>query len=231
MGSKIIFPLDGDVGGDFNEMKYWATVLHNRIGMVKVGLRAYVKNGPAAIRQASVFMAPIMLDLKLHDIPNTMKEATEAVVDIWREQRSSIRILTVHAEAGVEALKQCVQVCKGTPISIAAITVLTSLPFDEIVFRKRVEMGVEAGVKMFVCSPNEVKLLKHLAPDVGVITPGIRCEGDEALDQKRVNTPRNAILNGADYLVVGRSIRHSISPIEMVGAINREIEEGMLGRA
>jgi orotidine-5'-phosphate decarboxylase len=229
--NRIIFPLDGKAGESFQSMQDWGIKLRGKIAFVKVGLKAFTTGGPTAIKQAySAMKVPIMLDLKLHDIPNTMREATEEVIKHREIGGIDIRLLTVHAAAGKKALEDCVEVCDKTGLEIVAVTQLTSLPLNMAVFIERVEIALKAGVRAFVCSPNEARIIRDRSKESIIITPGIRLAGDNKDDQVRVNTPYQAINNGADYVVVGRSIRLAENPTEVAHQINKEASAGFLAR-
>ena len=175
--SRIIFPLDNM--SNFEAHK-WFMMLRGKIAYFKVGLEMFVSEGPKVLEVLGAHTC--MLDLKFNDIPNTMKQATAVAVSY------GVPLLTVHASAGKEAMKWCVDATKDSPTNIVAVTLLTSLPFDRIVFERRVEDSIRAGVTHFVCSPNEAKIIKYINHDAVVITPGISLTGEVRDDQKRVNT-------------------------------------------
>jgi len=235
---RIIFPLDGMTPAKAEE---WMERLSGNVGYLKVGLEMFTRWGPRAVDVAQSHGHCVMLDLKLHDIPATMVGATSRAVEL------DVELLTVHASAGREALRRCVAATEDTNTSIVAVTVLTSLDDEYIqrVFQPRdnskhldkfvsydvlniveslAKEAIDAGVDYFVCSPNEASLIRILSRDATIITPGIRLAGDKAHDQKRVNTPRVAIKNGADLLVIGRTIRESLDPIATIDDICSEIE-------
>lgn len=234
--NRIIFPLDG-MGID--KAAEWISVLRNHIAYFKVGLELFVREGHRVARLKRDFQVPIMLDLKFHDIPTTMEGATRAALSLGAE------LLTVHASAGPDALEKCVRAVDGAATSIVAVTMLTSLDerFVQHVFRtpptgtlaipsvveRLAGEAVDAGVRHFVCSPYEADVIKGVHPGVTVITPGIRFKigGD---DQKRADTPGDAIANGADLLVVGRTIRSALNPLHAIELINAKIEQGLSAR-
>jgi orotidine-5'-phosphate decarboxylase len=198
--------------------------VRDAIGMVKVGLELFTQAGPEAAK-IDVGL-PVFLDLKLHDIPETVERAVARVADL------GVRYLTVHAQGGPAMLERAVARA-GARLSIVAVTVLTS--FDDADLAaigiksdiptqavRLARMAWPLGVRAFVCSPREVKAMRAaLGPEATLITPGVRASsgGD---DQKRVATAAQAIKDGADWLVVGRPIRDAADPREAARAIARE---------
>ena len=207
--SSIIFPLDNMV---FSAAQGWYEKLYGRVGLFKVGLELFVMVGPKIF--SIIEPSHCMLDLKFHDIPNTMEGATKRAVEL------GVRFLTVHASSGTDAMKRCVEAAKDSKTDIVAVTILTSLKFNNDRFYNYIEDAREAGVTHFVCSPSEFELgcIKRIG---GIaITPGVSLSGEQRDDQKRVCTPQEAKKNGADYLVIGRPIRNAKDPIEVVDSIN-----------
>ena len=236
---RIIFPLDGM---NAEQAETWMYKLRDHIGFVKIGLELFTREGPEVVKLAQQANMPVMLDLKLHDIPNTMVGAVRAAVGM------GVKLITVHASAGDKALKACVEATEGTDANIVAVTLLTSLDswdaariFEGLgVWRKPpqspdsapariverlVVEATQAGVDYFVCSPQEASGIKQMRLKSVVITPGIRM-GQGHDDQKRVGTPEGAIGAGADYLVIGRPIRESSDPLATIDEIRAGIEIG-----
>lgn len=201
----------------------------------KVGLELYTAEGPAMIDLVKSFGKEVFLDLKLHDIPNTVAGAVKSAV------RHGIAMLTLHTSGGREMMKKAVEAARETaekenrPLPlILGVTVLTSLKdndLQEIGFgansRNQVlrlaRLAVESGIEGIVCSPQELEPLRaELGSGVRIITPGIRPAWAEAQDQKRIMTPGEAIKKGADFLVIGRPITRAPVPRE---AFNRVLEE------
>ncbi len=159
----------------------------------------------------------VFVDLKLHDIPKTVELRTKAVA------ASGARVLTVHASGGIEMMKSAVKAA-GKDLKILAITVLTSLTDDDasLIYGSSSKTAVlnsaylanDAGVHGLVCSPQEVGMLAKMPELSGLpkVCPGVRSEGIDANDQKRVDTPGQAIKSGASYLVVGREIIQASDP-------------------
>lgn len=186
---------------------------------LKVGLELFVAEGPPAVRELSR-TRPIFLDLKLHDIPETVERAVARAGDL------GAALLTVHASGGPAMLERAVARADrdATGLVIVAVTVLTSLDRGDLqasgVAREPQEhalalarMARAAGVSAFVCSPREVGALRaSFGADVTLITPGVRPAGDSAGDQKRTDTPEGAIAAGASAVVVGRPIRDAADP-------------------
>jgi orotidine-5'-phosphate decarboxylase len=175
----------------------------------------------ASVRGASGVQ--IFLDLKLHDIPNTVAGAAKAV------SRLRPAILTVHAAGGSAMIRAAVESAPDT--KIAAVTILTSLdesdleriglagPADDVVRRLAV-LSVESGATALVCSPNEVAAVRaEVGDDITLITPGVRPQGADTQDQVRVATPEQALADGADLLVIGRPITGSPDPGAAAAAI------------
>ncbi|NBE95398.1 orotidine-5'-phosphate decarboxylase [Nonomuraea sp. KC401] len=209
---------------DLETAARWAALVTPHVSTVKVGLELYLRYGPEVI--ASVKGASgveVFLDLKLHDIPNTVAGAARAVA------RLRPAILTVHAAGGPAMIRAAVEAAPHT--EIAAVTILTSLtetdldriglagPADAAV-RRLAALSVEAGATALVCSPNEVPAVRAEVGDgIRLITPGVRPEGAATQDQARVATPEQALADGADLLVIGRPITGSPDPGAAAAAI------------
>ena len=209
---------------DLETAARWAGLVTPHVSTVKVGLELYLRYGPevvASIRGASG--VKIFLDLKLHDIPATVKGAARAVARLRPD------LLTVHAAGGSEVVRAAVE---GAPDTVvAAVTVLTSLssadleqigmagPMSDAVRRLAV-LGVESGARGLVCSPQEVAAVRsEVGPDVTLITPGVRPAGSSADDQARTATPEEALRAGANLLVIGRPITAAPDPGAAAAAI------------
>ncbi|MEN3538530.1 orotidine-5'-phosphate decarboxylase [Microbispora sp. ZYX-F-249] len=202
---------------DLETAARWAGLVTPHVSTVKVGLELYLRYGPdviASVRGASGVR--VFLDLKLHDIPNTVGAAARAVA------RLKPTYLTVHAAGGPAMVRAAVEAAPGT--QIAAVTLLTSLseadlagigiqgPPEDVV-RRMAAVAVGAGAQALVCSPREVAAVRaEVGPDVTLITPGVRLAGADTQDQARVATPEEAIAQGADLLVIGRPITGAPDP-------------------
>ena len=188
-------------------------------GGFKVGSELFASAGPEVVRRLHGMGAPVFLDLKFHDIPNTVAKAVAAAVQL------DVQMLTVHTLGGTDMLKAAEQVAQEgawrlghTPPLVLGVTVLTRLggnALSEIGLdpnvghqvRRLANMAIKAGLRGLVCSPREVAEVRQMVPpSTQLVTPGIRAEGDPAGDQKRTLTPREALSLGADWLVIGRPI-------------------------
>lgn len=209
--------------------------LRQAVGMIKLGLEAFVACGPSLVREVRGLGMPVFLDLKLHDIPNTVERAAANAA------RLGVELLTVHAGGGEAMLRAAVAgAAAGTPAGapppvVLAVTVLTSLD-DEALHalqmpgtagervRAWAELAHRAGCGGIVCSPHEVAAMRAaFGPQFVLLSPGIRPAGGAAGDQKRVATPRAAVEAGATYLVVGRPITEASDPRGAAEAILAEM--------
>lgn len=214
--NPVAFALDFATLADARRM---AGTLSRDVGMLKVGLELFIHAGRAAVEIGHEVGLPVFLDLKLHDIPETVERAVGQVVAL------GARFVTVHAGGGPEMLRRAVLRANSdvSGLRIAAVTVLTSLDASDLAAvgvpagveahaKRLARVAYDAGVRSFVCSPREVRAMRaELGGEVTLITPGIRATalGD---DQKRTATAAQAILDGADWLVVGRPIRDAPDP-------------------
>jgi orotidine-5'-phosphate decarboxylase len=211
---------------DLETAARWAALVTPHVSTVKVGLELYLRYGPqvvATVRGAS--RMSVFLDLKLHDIPATVAGAVRAVARLRPD------VLTVHAAGGYDVIRAAVEAAPGT--MVAAVTVLTSLDDDDLgligltgtvpdAVLRLAALAVEAGAQGLVCSPREVSAVRsEVGQDVTLITPGVRPTGSEANDQAqgRVATPEEALLAGADLLVIGRPITRAPDPGAAAAAI------------
>jgi orotidine-5'-phosphate decarboxylase len=201
----------------------------------KVGLELFTAAGPAAVEPLVRRGHSVFLDLKLHDIPNTVAGAVSSAAAL------GVRMMTLHAGGGPAMLTAARAALEGVddPPELLAVTVLTSMDAAQMKAAglgrspaKQVElltrMGLTAGMRGFVCSPGEVAGLRALAgPEAVLVTPGIRPAGAEIGDQKRIATPAEALRQGASYLVVGRPITQAPDPAEAAEAILHEMAEAL----
>ncbi|MGB8260583.1 MAG: orotidine-5'-phosphate decarboxylase [Terracidiphilus sp.] len=201
----------------------------------KVGLELFTAAGPAVLEPLVERGHSVFLDLKFHDIPNTVAGAVRSAA------RLGVKMLTVHAGGGPAMLRAAREALEGVEDApeLIAVTTLTSMdaeqaaavgwgrsPAEQVELLAR--MGLEAGIRGFVCSPEEVNALRALAgPEAVLVTPGIRPAGAYAGDQKRVATPAEALRQGASYLVVGRPITQAADPAEAAEGILREMAEAV----
>ena len=194
---------------------------------VKVGSELFTADGPMIIEKLNELGFDIFLDLKFHDIPNTVKKAVEAAI------KMGVWMLNVHSLGGKEMLRAAYEVVEKVSIKplLVGVTVLTSLNDKAL---KEVGLGLNTGDQVLllaelcqaeglngvVCSANELSILrKHLNEDFLLVTPGIRSGEIEKDDQKRISTASEAISNGADYIVVGREISNEIDPSKKIRQI------------
>ena len=207
MTLPIILALDTK---DLTQAKQWVKASTDQIDHFKIGLEFYLQHGSDGIlqlREISDFK--LFLDLKLYDIPNTVKGAVESVAKL------SPKFLTVHASGGAKMIEVA---SKALPNgSITAVTVLTSFSEDDFStmgYKSSIaeitdlwaSTAVKAGATSLVCSPFEVSNLRHKFKEATLITPGVRAVGDDLADQARVMSAPDALSNGADFVVIGRSI-------------------------
>lgn len=191
-----------------DEILKLADELRGVAGVIKIGLQAFVSNGPSLVRDVVARGHRVFLDLKVHDIPNTAQHAVAEAASL------GATMLTVHASGGSAML----QACAHDSLLVLGVTILTSLDDDElqrIGFRgtsvdnavRLARLAKSAGLRGIVASPLEIAAIRDACGDGFVIlTPGIRPAGSDAGDQRRTMTPREAIAAGADYIVVGRPI-------------------------
>ncbi|BDV43100.1 orotidine 5'-phosphate decarboxylase [Geotalea uraniireducens] len=231
---KIIFALDTS---DFAHVQYWAETLAGRVGMFKIGKQLYTACGPAAVRMIQKFGGEVFLDLKFHDIPNTVAMAS------LEAARLGVKLFNLHALGGYEMMARTVDALdnefKGAErAKVLAVTILTSSsdetlrqvgidkPVAEMVVRLA-ELAQRAGIDGVVASPQEIPLIRRACgDDFLIVTPGVR-PGFAALnDQKRVMTPAEAVRAGGDYLVIGRPIGDAPDPAAAAEMILEEIIAG-----
>ncbi len=185
----------------------------------KVGLELFSAVGPSILTELKQRQKHIFLDLKLHDIPNTVARATEAAIN------HQVDMLTLHTMGGQPMLQAAAQAAQGTPCQLLAVTVLTSLSADQLSHDLHIEwpladyvchltcLAQNSGINGIVCSPHEAKPCRQLGPDLILVTPGIRLS-THSHDQRRIMTPTSALAAGANYLVIGRSITESAHPAQ-----------------
>lgn len=198
---------------DLATAQHWAEQVAPSVTMLKVGLQTYLRDGAAgvrAIQQAAGGQCGLFLDLKLHDIPNTVAGAARSVAHL------EPALLTVHASGGPAMVEAAARALPDTLIT--AVTVLTSLTDADVqaigwtgdpreAVLRLASLAVAAGARALVCSPQEVAEVRALVgPDIVLVTPGVRPTGADLGDQSRVATPQQALAAGADLLVIGRPI-------------------------
>jgi orotidine-5'-phosphate decarboxylase len=203
--------------------------LSPEVGFFKIGLQLYIAGGPEIVRGVLATGAKVFLDLKLHDIPNTVGKAVESA------HRLGVQMLTIHLSGGKEMIRAAIAGRRHN-MSILGVTVLTSASeqtLRETGVSDKIEnhvlrlakLGVEKGLDGIVASPHEITMLRReFGGKIKIVVPGIRPSGSESADQKRVMTPREAIQAGADYLVIGRPIIAHPAPREAVTRILDEVK-------
>ncbi|MGZ6792671.1 MAG: orotidine-5'-phosphate decarboxylase [Mycobacteriales bacterium] len=214
---------------DVDTAARWAQAVTPHVAVVKVGLELFCRTGPTVVETVrGASGVDLFLDLKLHDIPNTVAGAARGVA------RLRPRYLTVHASGGADMVRAAVEAAPD--VTIAAVTVLTSLSSDVLAavglagppldaVRRLAALAVGAGAGALVCSPQEVAAVRaEVGPGIVLITPGVRPAGADAQDQARVATPQQALADGADLLVIGRPITGARDP----GAAAAEIAASLL---
>jgi orotidine-5'-phosphate decarboxylase len=190
-------------------------------GTMKVGLELYSAAGPEAVTSLVDLGVDVFCDLKLHDIPNTVGRAARVIGAL------GARYLTVHAaggpsmvRAGVEGLREGAARAGAAEPTALGVTVLTSEPEATThLLRQRVAAGLDGGCQGFVCAAPDLATVRQLVPTAVLVTPGIRPEGSPVDDQGRVATPRAALDDGADLLVVGRPITRAADPVAAARAL------------
>ncbi len=203
--------------------------LEDSVDFYKIGMELYAAEGTSIIRDVLARNKKVFLDLKFHDIPETVKRAVSRAADL------GVQLLTVHAYPQVMAAAVA---GKGqSALQLLGVTVLTSLSEEDLVelgypegttigalVRQRVQQGIAAGIDGFVCSPLEAKAVRSLAgPGKVLVTPGVRSPGKDAGDQKRIATPAQAVSDGASYLVIGRQVTRAKAPKQEALSILNEI--------
>jgi orotidine-5'-phosphate decarboxylase len=201
-----------------------ASKLKGHVGLFKIGLELFVAHGPRSVEAIRKFGLPIFLDLKLHDIPQTVEGAARGVAKL------SVQYLTVHASGGTEMIRAAKRALPET--RLLAVTVLTSLgeeeqreigfPRDAVLRLAR--LAVAAGADGIVCAPTDVAALRaELGPSPLIVVPGIRPAGSAKADQRRTGTAREAVQAGASMVVVGRPLRDAPDPAAAADAIAAEL--------
>ncbi len=203
---------------------------------LKVGKELFTRAGPSLVRRLVEQGFDVFLDLKFHDIPNTVARACEAAaaLDVW--------MVNLHASGGSKmmvAAREALDKTEGRRPLLIAVTVLTSMGSADLL-----ELGLDvepqeqvsrlaalakiSGLDGVVCSPREAAELRaQMGPNFRLVTPGVRPQGASMDDQTRVLTPGDAIRNGADYLVIGRPITQAADPVAALAAVNAEIEAAL----
>ena len=191
---------------------------------LKVGKELFTHEGPTVVKALHDKGFEVFLDLKFHDIPNTTAQAVCAAADL------GVWMVNVHASGGRKMMETCIERLKAGnyKTQLIAVTVLTSMgredlrdlgldiePFEQV--KRLAKLTQDSGLDGVVCSAQEAKMLRQdLGQDFALVTPGIRPEGANADDQKRIVTPKQAMLDGSTHLVIGRPITQSADPSQML---------------
>jgi len=235
---KLIFALDA---AGYEEALSWIDLLAGHVGMFKVGKELFTSVGPKIVESIKQRGSRVFLDLKFHDIPNTVARAAEAAVGL------NVDMFNVHAAGGsrmiretVDAVAACAEKHGVAPPVVLAVTVLTSLnnnDLHEIGFEtttndlvlRLAKIAQKAGASGVVASPQDIiDLRRDLGEEFVIVTPGIRSAAEPVKDdQKRTLSAFEAIQSGADYIVVGRPIRQAKDPLVACRQIIQEIAEGL----
>lgn len=230
--SNVIVALDYD---DQHQALALADRLDPTFCRLKVGKELFTAAGPSIVKNLSDRGFDIFLDLKFHDIPNTVAKAIGAAADL------GVWMANVHASGGsrmMSAAKKALD-SKGSEMLLIGVTVLTSMDasdLEEVGVRRNpsaqvlhlAELAKNSGLDGVVCSAQEAKLIKEsLGPAFKLVTPGIRLANSAADDQRRILTPADAVALGSDYLVIGRPITQSTDPLATLSEINRSLSFGV----
>lgn len=220
MSNRIFVALDTP---DLDRARALAQKVRHHVGGVKLGLEFFCANGPAGIRAVEEIGLPVFLDLKLHDIPNTVAKAVQSLAPL------APAVLTVHASGG-RAMLEDAKAAAHPNTRVVAVTMLTSLDDDDLAATgvggsahdhvlRLADLARDAGLDGIVCSGAEVKAAHHAWPKGYFVVPGVRPVEGAISDQKRVVTPRRALDDGASMLVIGRPITQAADPDAAARAI------------
>lgn len=199
---------------------------------LKIGKEMFTREGPALVRQVMDRGFDVFLDLKFHDIPNTVARAVQSAADL------GVWMVNVHALGGrhmLEAAREALAPLRKRPL-LTAVTILTSMSGDDLrevgimesplaMVQRLANLAYQAGLDGVVCSAQEAASVKEVtASEFLTVTPGIRLAGSKADDQRRIMTPEKAIANGSDFLVIGRPITQADNPLAVLHDINQSIQ-------
>ena len=213
---------------DVDRAIHLARSLKTHVGYLKIGMEFFYANGAKAYEAVARQGLPIFLDLKLHDIPNTVEQGLASLMQL----APAPAIINVHAQGGL-AMMQAARKAVPATTKLIAVTILTSLSHDDCVTTGHdpelstadlammlAQLTHQAGLDGVVCSPHDLELIRSVLPrDFMTIVPGIRPAGADAQDQKRVASPKAAMAAGADILVIGRAITGAADPVAAVHSI------------
>lgn len=230
---QLILALDLE---SLSETERIVDLLKDRISIFKIGLQLFTREGPKAVEMVHKKGGKVFLDLKFHDIPNTAAKASREAT------RLGVFMFSIHTLGGEEMLKRCRDSVIETSLKeditrpiIIGVTILTSLDqkgLNNLGIKKNLkeeirylsERALRAGLDGVVASPEEVRLIREsCGRDFIIVTPGIRPEGSSHDDQKRIMTPKGAIREGANFLVIGRPILMAENPVKAVEELIKDI--------
>jgi orotidine-5'-phosphate decarboxylase len=232
--NKIIFALDVH---SLNDIDRWADTLAGKVGMFKVGKELFTSCGPAAVKAVQRHGGQVFLDLKYHDIPNTVASA------MLEAARLGVRLTNLHALGGAEMMETAVnavhrEFSDAERPRLLAVTILTSSTTQTLrqvgiehsvqdMVVRLARLAKASGMDGVVASPLEIVLIREACgPDFLIVTPGVRPSFAAVNDQKRIMTPAEAVSCGADYLVIGRPISKAADPAQAAECITAEITDG-----
>ena len=232
--NKIIFALD--VHG-LDDIERWADTLAGKVGMFKVGKELFTSCGPAAVKAVQRMGGRVFLDLKYHDIPNTVASA------MLEAARLGVQLANLHALGGAEMMEAAASAVRREfgdtqRPRLLAVTILTSSTVETLrqvgiehsvqdMVVRLARLAKESGMDGVVASPLEIGLIREACgPDFLIVTPGVRPTFAAVDDQKRIMTPAEAVSSGADYLVIGRPIAKAANPAQAAERIAAEIMDG-----
>ena len=237
---RLVFALDV---ASLKEVDHYVALLADEVGLFKVGKQLFVHAGPEIVRRIHAKGGAVFLDLKFHDIPQTVASASVEAA------RLGVKMFTLHASGGIEMLRQAQRavraVCRAEQLTrptLLAVTVLTSLGRDDL---KQVgvsagpatqvvrlaRLAQQAGIDGLVASPQEIAAVRRACGDkLTLVIPGVRPQGSTADDQKRILTPHRAMQAGANYLVVGRPVRDATDPRQAARDIVADMARGLRAR-
>lgn len=217
--------------GDLDKAKDLAKKIKPYVGGLKLGLEFFTSCGISGIKKIEEIGLPLFIDLKFYDIPNTVTSALRNILEV------NPKFTTIHCTGGKRMMTECMALKNEMQSStnIIGVTMLTSFDdqeINEIGFKDTVQDSInklaglanDCGLDGLVCSPLEAKNLKSNFPKLQLIVPGIRRSSDEANDQKRTLSANEAVINGADILVIGRPITESVDPAEVAEELLNEIQ-------
>ena len=230
MKGRIIVALDTDSPEAALET---VTALTGEVGLFKIGMELFPRGGPELVRRIREAGFDVFLDLKFHDIPNTVAGAVRSAAAL------GVKFATVHASGGRAMLMAAAKSARGTGTTLLAVTILTSLDDADLAdvgfslgtadaVARLAGLAVSCGIEGIVCSAKEVAAVRaRVGKGITLVTPGVRMPEDAAGDQKRVVTPADAIFGGADYIVVGRPITKAEDPAAAARSIAASMRDAL----